>query len=152
MIFRKALRKDIPFIVHLLASDKLGQLRERYEDPLPEKYYEAFDNINADVNQELIVVENDQSEIVGTLQLSFIQYLTYQGGVRAQIEAVRVREDLRGEGLGKKIFEWAIERAKERNAHLLQLTTDKQRPDAIRFYEKLGFTASHEGMKIHFEH
>lgn len=152
MKFRKAKRKDIPSIVQLLANDKLGQLRERYENPLPEKYYEAFDNINADVNQELIVVENDQSEIVGTLQLSFIQYLTYQGGVRAQIESVRVREDLRGEGLGKKIFEWAIERAKERNAHLLQLTTDKQRPDAIRFYEKLGFTASHEGMKIHFEH
>ncbi len=151
MNFRKALRKDIPFIVQLLASDKLGQLREHYEDPLPEEYYKAFDNINTDANQELIVVENDQAEIVGTLQLSFIQYLTYQGGVRAQIEAVRVREDLRGEGLGQKIFEWAIERAKERNAHLLQLTTDKQRPDAIRFYEKLGFTASHEGMKIHFE-
>ncbi len=152
MNFRKALRKDIPFIMQLLADDKLGQLRERYEDPLPEKYYEAFDNINADPNQELIVVENDQAEIVGTLQLSFIQYLTYQGGIRTQIEAVRVREDLRGEGLGQKIFEWAIKRAKERNAHLLQLTTDKQRPDAIRFYERLGFTASHEGMKIHFEH
>ena len=151
MRFRKATIKDIAFIVQLLANDKLGQLRERFEDPLPKEYYEAFEKINADPNQELIVVENDQQEIIGTLQLSFIQYLTYQGGIRAQIEAVRIREDLRGEGLGQKMFEWAIQRAKERNAHLLQLTTDKQRPDAIRFYEKLGFSASHEGMKIHFD-
>ena len=151
MRFREATRNDIPFIVQLMANDKLGQLRERYDDPLPEEYYDAFDKISADSNQELIVVENHQGEIVGTLQISFIQYLTYQGGIRAQIEAVRVREDLRGEGLGQKMFEWAIQRAKTRNAHLLQLTTDKQRPEAIRFYEKLGFTASHEGMKIHFD-
>lgn len=150
MRFREAIRKDIPFIVQLLANDKLGQLRERYDDPLPREYYDAFDKITTDPNQELIVVENDNGEIVGTLQLSFIQYLTYRGGIRAQIEAVRIREDLRGEGLGQKLFEWAIKRAKERNAHLLQLTTDKERPDAIRFYEKLGFRASHEGMKIHF--
>src|SRR6187402_558522 len=148
MTFREATRKDIPFIIQLLASDKLGQSRERYEDPLPKEYYDAFDKISADSNQELIVVENDQEEVIGTLQLSFIQYLTYQGGIRAQIEAVRIREDLRGEGLGKKMFEWAIHRAKERNAHLLQLTTDKQRPDALRFYEALGFNASHEGMKL----
>ena len=151
MKFRRATKKDIPSIVQLISNDKLGRLRERYEDPLPEKYYEAFDKISTDANQELIVVENDQEEIIGTLQLSFIQYLTYQGGIRAQIEAVRVREDLRGEGIGQKMFEWAIKRAKERNAHLLQLTTDKQRPEAIQFYEKLGFRASHEGMKIHFD-
>ena len=149
MKFRKATRRDIPSIVQLLANDKLGQSRERYEEPLPIEYYEAFDKIGADPSQELIVVENDQEEIIGTLQLSFIQYLTYQGGIRAQIEAVRIREDLRGEGLGQKLFDWAIQRARERNAHLLQLTTDKLRPDAIRFYEKLGFKASHEGMKIH---
>jgi GNAT superfamily N-acetyltransferase len=151
MRFRKATRMDTPFIVQLIANDKLGQLREKFENPLPKKYYEAFDKIDADVNQELIVVENDKNEIVGTLQLSFIQNLTYQGGIRAQIEAVRVKENLRGEGIGQKMFEWAIQRAKERNAHLLQLTTDKLRPDAILFYEKLGFTASHEGMKIHFD-
>ena len=121
------------------------------QTPLPEKYYDAFDKISEDSNQELIVVENEKDEIIGTLQLSFIQYLTYQGGIRAQIEAVRVREDLRGEGLGQKLFEWAIERAKERNAHLLQLTTDKERSEAIRFYEKLGFKATHEGMKIHYD-
>jgi GNAT superfamily N-acetyltransferase len=152
MKFRKATKEDVPSIVQLIASDKLGNLRERYEDPLPKEYYKAFDKISADTNQELIVVENDHREIVGTLQLSFIQYLTYQGGIRAQIEAVRVREDLRGEGLGQKIIAWAIQRAKERNAHLLQLTTDKQRPEAIRFYEKIGFRASHEGMKMHLDH
>lgn len=142
------MRQDVPFIVQLLANDKLGQMREKYEDPLPEKYYHAFERIDADPNQELVVVEDSQSEILGTLQLSFIPYLTYQGGIRAQIEAVRIREGVRGEGLGQKMFEWAIERSKERNAHLLQLTTDKQRPDALRFYEKLGFKASHEGMKL----
>ena len=76
--------------------------------------------------------------------------MTYQGGIRAQIEAVRIREDQRRKGIGEKMFTWAIERAKERKAHLIQLTTDKKRPDALRFYEKLGFEASHEGMKLHF--
>jgi GNAT superfamily N-acetyltransferase len=151
MKFRKAVRDDVPVIVQLLANDKLGQLREDYKSPLPEVYFKAFEQIDKDPNQELIVVENEFDEIVGTLQLSFIQYLTYQGGIRAQIEAVRVRDDVRGEGIGQKLFEWAIKRAKERNAHLLQLTTDKKRPDAIKFYEKLGFVASHEGMKIFFD-
>ena len=96
-----------------------------------------------------MVVEKQQ-EVIGTMQLSFIQYLTYQGGVRAQIEAVRIRKDQRGTGLGTQMFEWAINRAKERGAHVLQLTSDKQRPDAIRFYESLGFVATHAGMKLHF--
>lgn len=150
MTFRKATKADVPFIVQMLANDKLGKLREDYRDPLPEKYYTAFENIDADPNQELIVVEKE-GEVIGTLQLSFIQYLTYQGGIRAQIEAVRIREDLRGEGLGQQMFEWAIKRAKERKAHILQLTTDKSRPEALHFYEKLGFKATHEGMKLHFE-
>ena len=149
--FRKANKKDVPFIVALLANDKLGKLREDYRDPLPEQYYSAFDQINHDKNQELMVLEDENGEIIGTLQLSFIQYLTYQGGIRAQIEAVRIREDQRGKGLGEEIFQWAIHRAQEKGAHVLQLTTDKQRPDALRFYEKLGFKASHEGMKLHFK-
>lgn len=149
MIFRKATKTDVPVIVEMLANDKLGKLREDYRQPLPDKYYQAFENINNDPNQELIVVEKD-GEVIGTLQLSFIQYLTYQGGIRAQIEAVRIREDLRGEGIGQKMFEWAINRAKEREAHILQLTTDKSRPEALYFYEKLGFRATHEGMKLHF--
>ncbi|RFS13718.1 GNAT family N-acetyltransferase [Emticicia sp. C21] len=150
MIFRKATKEDVPFIIQMLANDKLGKLREDYRKPLPEKYYNAFENINADPNQELIVIEK-AGEVIGTLQLSFIQYLTYQGGIRAQIEAVRIREDLRAGGIGQQMFEWAIARAKERGAHILQLTTDKSRPEALHFYEKLGFKASHEGMKLHFE-
>ena len=134
----------------MLANDELGQLREDYQEPLPEKYYRAFENIDRDPNQELIVIEDKNSVIIGTLQLTFVQYLTYQGGIRAQIEAVRIREDVRGQGIGEKLFQWAINRSKERGAHLLQLTTDKKRPEALRFYEKLGFKASHEGMKLHF--
>jgi GNAT superfamily N-acetyltransferase len=148
MKFRKAVKEDVPFIVQLLANDKLGSLREDFQNPLPDRYYQAFEKINTDPNQDLIVVENDNTEVVGTLQLSFIQYLTYQGGIRAQIEAVRIREDVRGGGIGQLMMEWAINRAKEINAHLLQLTTDKTRPEAIKFYEKLGFRASHEGMKL----
>lgn len=151
MKFRKATKQDVPHIIAMLANDKLGKLREDYQDPLPKKYYDAFDNINNDANQELTIVEDENAEIIATLQLSFIQYLTYQGGIRAQIEAVRVREDQRGKGLGEKLFLWAIERARNRGAHLLQLTSDKKRPDAIRFYEKLGFVASHEGLKLHFK-
>jgi len=151
MKFRKAIREDLSEIVKMIANDKLGQLRENFQDPLPEIYYAAFENITNDDNQELIVVEDENEEIIGTLQLSFIQYLTYQGGIRAQIEAVRIREDHRGKGIGEKMFIWAIQKAKERKAHLIQLTTDKKRPETLRFYEKLGFKASHEGMKLHFK-
>jgi len=151
MKFRKATVNDVSAIVGMIADDELGKTRENFRDPLPTEYLKAFENINADQNQELIVVENDNAEVVGTLQLSFIQYLTYRGGIRAQIEAVRIRKDQRGLGIGKTVFEWAIDRAKKRNAHLLQLTTDKERPQAIKFYEDLGFKASHEGMKIHFK-
>jgi GNAT superfamily N-acetyltransferase len=147
--FRKAKGADIPEIVAMIADDELGKTREDYNHPLPECYMKAFENINIDINQELMVVENEKLEIVGTFQLSFIQYLTYQGGIRAQMEGVRVHKNHRGLGIGKTIFQWAIQRAKERNAHVLQLTTDKKRPDAIRFYESLGFNASHEGMKMH---
>ncbi len=150
MIFRRATIQDVPQLVQMIANDKLGSLREDYKEPLPETYYEAFRNIDCDDNQELIVIEDTDASIIGTLQLSFIQYITYQGGVRAQIEAVRIREDRRGEGVGETAFKWAINRARERGAHLLQLTTDKKRPEALKFYEKLGFKASHEGMKLHF--
>jgi len=151
MIFRQAKREDVIEIVRMIANDKLGKLREDFKDPLPDKYYVAFENIRNDKNQELIVLEDEKAGIIGTLQLSFIQYLTYQGGVRAQIEAVRVREDQRGKGIGEQLFIWAIERSKKRGAHLIQLTTDKKRPEALKFYEKLGFKATHEGMKLHFE-
>tara|TARA_R110002072_G_scaffold17625_7_gene66618 strand:+ start:769 stop:1224 length:456 start_codon:yes stop_codon:yes gene_type:complete len=150
MIFRKATENDVSHIVEMIADDELGKTRENFQVPLPNEYIDAFNKINSDDNEELIVVENEKSEIVGTLQLTFIQYLTYRGGIRAQIEAVRIRKDQRGFGLGKKMLEWVINRAKEKKAHVLQLTTDKMRPKAIKFYEDLGFKASHEGMKMHF--
>ena len=150
MTFREATEKDVAAIVGMLADDALGQTRENFKTPLPQEYLNAFNNINRDSNQELIVVEDDSLEIIGTMQLTFIQYLTYKGGIRAQIEAVRIRKDKRGQGLGKTMFEWAINRAKSRKAHVLQLTTNKRRPKAIAFYENLGFTATHEGMKMHF--
>jgi GNAT superfamily N-acetyltransferase len=151
MNFRKATINDVSAIVALIADDELGQQRENFQNPLPKQYLKAFENINADDNQELIVLENSTLEIIGTLQISFIQYMTYQGGIRAQIEAVRIRKDQRGLGIGETMFEWAIQSAKERNAHLLQLTTDKKRPKAIQFYEDLGFKATHDGMKLHFK-
>ena len=149
MKIREATRNDVPAIVEMIANDKLGSQREAFQNPLPEAYYQAFENIDHDSNQELVVMEDDGLNIIGTLQLSFIQYLTYKGGIRAQIEAVRVHETQRGKGIGQKLFKWAIERAKEKGAHVVQLTTDKKRPDALAFYEKLGFKASHEGMKLH---
>ena len=150
LYYRKATEKDIYFIVEMIADDKLGKKRENFQKPLPQEYLNAFQNISADKNQEPIGVENDRSELIGTLQLSFIQYLTYRGGIRAQIEAVKIRKDKRGQGIGRHMMEWAIHKAKERNAHLLQLTTDKKRPKAVGFYQDLGFKATHEGMKIHF--
>ncbi|WP_411031954.1 GNAT family N-acetyltransferase [Spongiimicrobium sp. 3-5] len=149
MIIRKAIKEDVPSIVSMIADDKLGALRENYQNPLPLRYYEAFKRINEDPNQELVVITNAKEDVIGTLQLSFIQYLTYQGGIRAQIEAVRVHKTYRSKGIGQKLFEWAINRAMERKAHGVQLTTDKKRPEALNFYEKLGFKASHEGMKLH---
>jgi N-acetylglutamate synthase-like GNAT family acetyltransferase len=104
MIFREAKREDVIEIVKMIANDKLGKLREDFKEPLPNRYYAAFENIENDKNQELIVLEDDDKEVIGTLQLSFIQYLTYQGGIRAQIEAVRIREDQRGKGVGEKML------------------------------------------------
>ena len=151
MTFRKAIEKDLSAIVEMMADDVLGKTRENFKNPLPIEYLTAFEKIILDVNQELIVVENDNFEVIGTLQLTFIQYLNYCGTLRAQIENVVIRKDQRGLGIGKMMFEWAIARAKEKNVGILQLTSDKQRPRAIKFYEDLGFKASHEGMKLHFK-
>lgn len=148
--FRDATREDLPRLVGLLANDHLGSKRERFEDPLPDCYHLAFDAIDSDPNNRLVVVEHD-SAIVGTLQLTFIPNLTYQGGIRAQIEGVRVDDAYRSQRIGRRLFEWAIEEARRHGCHMVQLTADKTRPDAHRFYESLGFTASHLGMKLHLE-
>ncbi|MBT4289905.1 MAG: GNAT family N-acetyltransferase [Deltaproteobacteria bacterium] len=148
--FRKANIDDVSSIVQMLADDPLGAKREKFEVPLPASYIDAFNSVNEDPNNELIIAETNENDIAGFMQVTFIPYLTYQGKWRALIEGVRVNKKNRSQGIGKQLFQRAIQRAKDRNCHLLQLTTDKQRPDAIKFYESLGFTASHEGMKFHF--
>lgn len=146
--FRRAERADLPHIVRLLAADPLGAKRERYETPLPESYLAAFDAIDADPNNETVVACIGEA-VAGVLQITFIPGLTYLGGWRASIEGVRVDAKHRSSGLGKAMIEHAVRRARERGCHLVQLTTDKSRPEAKRFYEGLGFVASHEGMKLH---
>lgn len=146
--FRPAERSDVPHIVRMLADDPLGSQRERYEIPLPESYLIAFDAIDKDPNNELVVACR-AGEVLGVLQITFVPSLTYQAGWRAMIEGVRVDAGVRSSGLGKAMIEWAVQRARERGCHLVQLTTDKSRSDAKRFYEGLGFVATHEGMKLH---
>ena len=149
LIFRPATVLDLPAIVQMLADDDIGSTREDPSIPLCRSYLEAFEAIEADPNNELIVTLNGE-QIVGVLQLTFVPYLTYIGGWRALIEGVRVSKDSRSGGIGGKMLRWAINRAKERNCVMVQLTTDKLRPEALRFYENLGFVASHEGLKLRF--
>ena len=146
--FRKALKNDLNTIVKMLADDALGTSRERFESPLPSSYSNAFDSIDKDSNNSLILALL-KDEIIGVLQLTFIPNLTYQGSWRAMIEGVRVSSKFRSKGIGQSLIEEAIRRANIKGCRLVQLTTDKQRPDAIKFYKKLGFHSSHEGMKLH---
>jgi GNAT superfamily N-acetyltransferase len=141
---RRAQAEDVPTIVALIANDQLGGSRESPGDP---RYLTAFEEIDADPNQFLAVLDRD-GEVVGTLQLTFTPGLSRLGANRATIEAVRVRADQRGEGLGQRFIEWAIGQAREHGCGLVQLTTDASRGDAQRFYERLGFTPSHIGMKL----
>jgi GNAT superfamily N-acetyltransferase len=143
---RRATASDVPSIVEMLADDPLGARRERPGDPA---YASAFKVIDSDPHQ-LLVVAADGDDVVGTLQLTFIPGLSRVGATRALIEAVRVRSDQRGGGLGGQLARWAIETARERGAAVVQLTTDASRKDAHRFYERLGFEATHVGMKLIF--
>ena len=145
--FRLAKREDLPSIVRMLADDELGSQRERYEYPIPEPYYAAFEQIDHDSNHELIVAELNGT-VIGTLQLMFLPSISFQGGLRAQVESVRVDKAYQGQGIGSAMMKWTIERAKERGAHVVQLTTHKSREDAHRFYERLGFKGTHLGMKL----
>lgn len=151
LTFREAKLDDLDKIVFMLADDMLGQKRERYTQPLLESYIKSFHAINADPNIELIVA-CDREEAVGVLQLTMTPFLTHQGGWRASIEGVRTASTYRGKGVGSLLIKWAIQRASDRGCHMVQLTTDKQRPEARHFYEKLGFEATHEGMKLHLPH
>lgn len=147
LTFRQATREDLPEIVRMLADDFLGAKRERYENPLPESYVKAFEEIAADKNNELIVVETGGA-VVGTLQLTVTPSISFQGGRRATVESVRIDEKYRGQGIGRELMLFAIERARQKNCVSMQLTTNLDRADAHRFYENLGFEGTHLGMKL----
>ncbi|TWP45428.1 GNAT family N-acetyltransferase [Lentzea tibetensis] len=144
MKIRRATQHDVDAIVAMLANDPLGATRESPGDP---SYQDAFKRLDDDPHQYLAVAEKN-GEVVGTLQLTFTSGLSRRGMTRATIEAVRVRDDQRGEGLGQQLVEWALGEARARGAGLVQLTTDASREDAHRFYERLGFVASHVGMRL----
>lgn len=148
--FSKANKNDLEAIIALLVDDPLGVSREDYVNPVPDSYRNAFDIIQADPSAQLIVAKHID-RIIGIAQINFIQNLTYQGGIRAHIEGVRIHKDYRSKGIGKQIFEYLISLAKERGCHLVQLTTDKSRHAALGFYESLGFKQSHIGLKLHLK-
>ncbi len=150
IVFRRAKRADVPDIVRMLADDELGSQRECYETPLPESYYKAFEKIDRDPDHELIVAEQN-GEIIGTLQLMFLASLSYQGGLRSQVESVRVDSRYQNKGIGTEMMKYVIERAKARGAHTMQLTSHQSRKDAHRFYERLGFKLTHAGMKLNLK-
>jgi ribosomal protein S18 acetylase RimI-like enzyme len=145
--FRQAETRDLPDIVRMLADDFLGSQRERYEDPLPASYLSAFHQIESDPNNELIVAETD-GRVVGTMQITFTPSISFQGGMRATVESVRVDELFRGRGIGREMMLWAMTRARSRGCISMQLTTNISRTDAHRFYETLGFEKTHLGMKL----
>jgi len=146
--FRRATRNDLKAIIDLLANDALGQGREVVSDEPDAAYLAAFEAIERDANQLLAVGTLTDGTIAACLQLSFIPGLSRQGQWRGQIESVRVAEAARGQGAGRQMMAWAIAECKKRGCGLVQLTSDKTRGDAIRFYESLGFVASHEGLKL----
>ena len=152
LTFRTATRTDVPAILVLLADDDIARARAAAgEAPVPEAVdaalWAAFEAIDADPRNDLIVAEADGA-VVGTCQLTFTPSLSRGGAERMTIEAVRVRTGLRGQGVGRAMMEWSLNRARERGCRLVQLTTDKRRTEAHRFYASLGFAATHEGMKL----
>lgn len=148
---RKAELQDIPHLIELLIEDDLGKVRELANQELDKRYMDAFYKIDSDTNQYLMVVEHE-GKIVATCHLTLMPSLTFIGSTRMQIEAVRVAEKERDKKIGQWMLHQAIRYAKARGASILQLTTNKQRDRAKHFYEKLGFEASHEGMKLHLKH
>jgi ribosomal protein S18 acetylase RimI-like enzyme len=150
LAFRLATAADLPEIVRLLADDHLGGNRERYADPLPREYGEAFAALQR-IGAEVILALDDGGAIIGCLQLLVLPGLGSLGKQRAQIEAVRIDSVLRGKGLGSELIGYAVQRAKEKGCKLVQLTSDNSRQGAHRLYERLGFKASHVGMKLYLD-
>ena len=142
---RPTTAEDIPAVVAMLADDPLGARRESPDDLGP--YLAAFERLRIDPNQHLVVAVRDD-RVVGTLQLTIVPGLSRRGATRSIVEGVRIHRDERGGGLGTQLIEWAIDESRRQNCHLVQLTSDKTRTDAHRFYERLGFEASHTGFKL----
>ncbi|MFL6467782.1 MAG: GNAT family N-acetyltransferase [Pyrinomonadaceae bacterium] len=147
LFIRMATFDDLPIIVRMLADDFLGGERENVEESISENYLRAFREIENDPNNELIVADLD-GNVVGIFQLTFTPSLSFQGSKRCTIESVRVDSNLRGQGIGREMMLWAVERAKEKGCVSMQLTTHSDRKDAHRFYEGLGFKGTHLGMKL----
>ncbi len=145
LVIRPATATDVPSIVAMLVDDEIGAGREKPDDLTP--YRAAFEAIDADPNNLLVVAEHN-GEVVGTLQLTIIPGLSRIGSTRGLVEGVRVAASARGTGLGTKLMEWSIEESRARGCVIVQLTSDKARLDAHRFYDRLGFTNSHEGFKL----
>ncbi|GIF66877.1 acetyltransferase [Asanoa ishikariensis] len=147
LIFRSALRSDVPAIVGLLADDPIGAGRETVTEEIDAAYWQAFDALDGDPRNTVVVAVVGGS-VVGTMQLILIPSLTRRGALRMEIEGVRVAAAHRGAGLGRRMISWAVSEARASGCALVQLTTDKRRSEARRFYESLGFSATHEGMKL----
>lgn len=145
--FRPAEAADLPRILALIADDSLGRTREEVGEAIDPAYLRAFDAIKADPNQLFAVAEH-AAGVIGCMQITFIPGLSRRGAWRGQLESVRIAAPLRGKGLGAAFFRWAFDQCRARGCTLVQLTTDKTRADALRFYERLGFEASHNGMKL----
>ncbi|MDQ0762230.1 GNAT family N-acetyltransferase [Streptomyces canus] len=142
---RPATLDDLSAIVGMLTDDPLGVQRESPDDLAP--YVSALERLSTDPNQHLVVATRE-GRVVGTLQLTVVPGLSRRGATRSITEGVRIHADERGSGLGTRLIEWAIEESRRQNCQLVQLTSDNTRPDAHRFYERLGFTASHVGFKL----
>ncbi|KES05357.1 GNAT family acetyltransferase [Streptomyces toyocaensis] len=142
---RGAAAGDLPAIVGMLADDPLGAQRESPDDLRP--YRAAMERLATDPNQHLVVAVRE-GRVVGTLQLTIVPGLSRRGSTRSIIEGVRIHADERGSGLGSRLIEWAIDTSRREGCRLVQLTSDNTRTDAHRFYERLGFTASHVGFKL----
>lgn len=148
---RKATLSDLPAIVNLLIEDELGQTREKAGDVIDQRYINAFQRIDTDSNQYLMVVIDTEQQIIATCHLTIMPSLTFIGSTRMQIEAVRVSSRYRGQKIGEWMMNSAFEWARANHVSMIQLTTNKKRPRAKQFYERLGFIATHEGMKFIIE-
>ena len=147
---RRARRDDVGIIVKMLADDPLGGARERLEDPLPESYFNAFEQVERDPNLQLVVAVDGEGAVVGCLQLCILPGLSSQGASRALIEDVRVASHCRSRGIGEQLVQWAVGQARAEGCKLVELLTHHTRVDAQRFYERLGFARSHVGMTLRF--